>query len=103
MVNAVASTNYIAPGWQPDADTLNRIQQLNIPQDFALSQVGEFVLYWRERNEPARAWGSKFLKHVLARWREQESKQAAKQRQNQYILIGARARSHPCLGKFRRD
>lgn len=81
VVNAVASTNYIAPGWQPDADTLNRIQQLNIPQDFALSQVGEFVLYWRERNEPARAWGSKFLKHVLARWREQESKQAAKQRQ----------------------
>jgi hypothetical protein len=75
------SLNFIAPGWQPDADTLSRIQQLNIPQDFALNQVGEFVLYWRERNEAARAWGSKFLKHVLARWREQEAKQAVKQRQ----------------------
>jgi len=77
----IASVNYIAPGWQPDSDTLSRIHQLNIPQDFALSQVGEFVLYWRERNEPARAWGSKFLKHVLARWREQEAKHAIKQRQ----------------------
>ncbi|HMW48307.1 MAG TPA: DnaT-like ssDNA-binding domain-containing protein [Cellvibrionaceae bacterium] len=76
-----ATHNFIAPGWQPDNDTLSRIHQLNIPEDFALSQVGEFVLYWRERNEPARAWGSKFLKHVLARWREQEAKQAIKQRQ----------------------
>ncbi|RZA05203.1 MAG: hypothetical protein EOO68_07040 [Moraxellaceae bacterium] len=76
-----SALNYLAPGWQPDSDTLSRIHQLNIPEDFALSQVGEFVLYWRERNEPARAWGSKFLKHVLARWREQETKQAVKQRQ----------------------
>jgi DnaT DNA-binding domain len=73
--------NYLAPGWQPDGDTLSRIQQLNIPEEFAHNQVGEFVLYWRERNEPARAWGSKFLKHVLARWREHEAKQAVKQRQ----------------------
>ena len=78
---SIAAHNYIAAGWQPDRDTLSRIHQLNIPEDFALSQVGEFVLYWRERNEPARAWGSKFLKHVLARWREQETKQAVKQRQ----------------------
>jgi hypothetical protein len=76
-----SALNYLAPGWQPDSDTLSRIHQLNIPEDFALSLVGEFVLYWRERNEPARAWGSKFLKHVLARWREQETKQAVKQRQ----------------------
>lgn len=76
-----ASPNFIAPSWQPDTDTLSRIHQLNIPEEFALSQVGEFVLYWRERNEPARAWGSKFLKHVLARWREQEAKKAVKQRQ----------------------
>lgn len=73
--------NFIAPGWQPDSETLSRIAQLNIPAEFALAQVGEFVLYWRERNEAARAWGSKFLKHVLARWREHESKQAVKQRQ----------------------
>ena len=76
-----AAHNYIAAGWQPDSDTLSRIHQLNIPIEFAHSQVAEFVLYWRERNEPARAWGSKFLKHVLARWREQETKRATKQRQ----------------------
>jgi hypothetical protein len=65
----------IAPHWAPDGDTLARIAQLNIPNEFALQQVGEFVLYWRERNEPARAWGSKFLKHVLARWRDEQTKQ----------------------------
>ncbi len=73
--------NLIAPNWQPDADTLGQIAQHNIPETFIQQQVPEFVLYWRERQEPARAWGSKFLKQVLVRWRDFEAEQHVKRNQ----------------------
>lgn len=78
--NAAASfaggqKNTIAPSWAPDQDTLVRLGQLCIPSAFALEQVPEFVTYWRERGEPAHAWGSKFMQHVIRKWREFESQE----------------------------
>lgn len=67
--------NFIAPGWQPDRETLGRLAQHNIPGSFALEQVPEFVNYWRERGESAHSWGSKFIQHTLRKWREYESTQ----------------------------
>jgi len=55
---------------------LAQLAQYGIPQDFALEQVGEFVTYWTERNEPRYSWGSRYLKHVLRLWRKQETRSA---------------------------
>ena len=66
----------IAKGWQPENDLLAQLAQYGIPQDFALEQVGEFVTYWTERNEPRYSWGSRYLKHVLRLWRKQETRSA---------------------------
>ena len=67
--------NTIAPSWSPDQDTLTRLGQLCIPSQFATEQVPEFVKYWRERGEPAHAWGSKFMQHVIRKWREFEAEE----------------------------
>ncbi|MGK2915130.1 MAG: DnaT-like ssDNA-binding domain-containing protein [Porticoccaceae bacterium] len=68
--------NLISQRWQPEDDVLAQLAQYGIAADFALAQVGEFVTYWSERNEPRHSWGGRFLKQVLRLWREQESEQA---------------------------
>ena len=75
----------IAKGWQPENDLLAQLAQYGIPQDFALEQVGEFVTYWTERNEPRYSWGSRYLKHVLRLWRKQETRSA---RQSKEVAMG---------------
>lgn len=77
-----AGKNFISPAWQPDRDTLNRLAQHNIPSDFALEHVPEFVNYWRERGDTAHAWGSKFIQLVIRKWREFESQQNARSRES---------------------
>ncbi len=64
--------NTIAPSWAPDQDTLARLGQLCIPATFAQQQIPEFVTYWRERGEPRHAWNSKFMQHVIRKWRDFE-------------------------------
>ena len=66
----------ITKGWQPESDLLAQLAQYGIPQAFALEQIGEFVTYWTERNEPRYSWGSRYLKHVLRLWRKQETRSA---------------------------
>ena len=66
----------ISRGWQPENDLLAQLAQYGIPQEFALKQVGEFVTYWTEHNEPRYSWGSRYLKHVLRLWRKQETRSA---------------------------
>lgn len=73
-----AGQKVIAPHWQPDRDTLMQLAQHTIPENFALEQVGEFITYWRERNEPARSWEAKFFNHVLHKWRDYQTKQSNK-------------------------
>ncbi|MBU2886643.1 hypothetical protein KO507_12795 [Gilvimarinus agarilyticus] len=66
-------SNQIAPQWQPDTELMAQLGQYNIPDYFIRQQVPEFVSYWRERGEPHHAWGNKFLKQVVRRWREHET------------------------------
>lgn len=67
--------NLIAPNWHPDQDTLARLAQLNIPESFCRELTPEFVNYWHERGATAMSWGSKFMNHVIPRWRAFEAKQ----------------------------
>lgn len=69
-----ASPNIIAPHWQPTRETLAQLGQHNIPDTFALNQVAEFVIYWRDRKEPARSWEAKFYNQIIHKWREHQSK-----------------------------
>lgn len=74
------SARTISPIWQPDEELLRQLAQYNIPRHFAFDQVPEFVTYWNERGESRYSWGSRFIKHVLRLWREQESQDARRAR-----------------------
>jgi hypothetical protein len=70
----------LAAQWQPDEDMLQLLAlNHNIPRDFALSQLEDFVLYWRERGEASHAWSNKFRQHVLKEWRHQQQQQVSHQ------------------------
>lgn len=78
--------------WQPDKDLLAQLSQYGIPQAFALEQVGEFVTYWSERNEPKHSWAARYLKHVLRLWRQQQTEDF---RQSQDVAMTANWRPSP--------
>ena len=63
----------IAPSWQPDEQILRQLEMNQVPRQFALDQIAEFIAYWRERGDSAFSWGSKFRSQVMRRWREQET------------------------------
>jgi hypothetical protein len=47
----------------------------SVPREFALQQVEDFTLYWRERGTAGHAWQNKFRQHVLFQWeRYQQSR-----------------------------
>lgn len=73
-----AGKNYIPSHWQPSDDNLAQLAQHSIPSNFSLQQVPEFVTYWRERKEPHRSWGAKFVQQVIRKWRDHETQQASK-------------------------
>jgi hypothetical protein len=54
--------------WQPSIDVFDIIEMATIAREFALQQVPEFVLFWRESNQIHTAWNSKFLQHVKHQW-----------------------------------
>jgi hypothetical protein len=66
----------LSPDWQPGED-LMQLLALNhgISRSYALAQVEDFVLYWRERGEVSHAWASRFRQHVLRQWRLDQQRQ----------------------------
>jgi DnaT-like ssDNA binding protein len=65
--------------WRPQEDTLQLLALKNIPRQFALEQLEEFVFYWRERGKAEYAWDNKFRKHVIERWQRELQNSAANQ------------------------
>ncbi|AQA16863.1 hypothetical protein BST95_00140 [Halioglobus japonicus] len=59
--------------WSPSEDLLQMLAlNHNIPRQFALDQLEDFIFYWRERGETSHAWENKFRQHVLGNWRHQQ-------------------------------
>ncbi|QFU74657.1 hypothetical protein EY643_02755 [Halioglobus maricola] len=59
--------------WSPSEDLLQILGlNHNIPRQFALDQLEDFIFYWRERGETSHAWENKFRQHVLSNWRHQQ-------------------------------
>jgi DnaT-like ssDNA binding protein len=63
--------------WSPSEDLLQLLAlNHNIPRQFALDQLEDFIFYWRERGETSHAWENKFRKHVVGNWRHEQQAQA---------------------------
>jgi len=71
--------NHISASWKPDRATLDQLAQHAINEQFSMSQVPEFITYWRERGEANHSWGSKFMQHTLRQWRTFEAEQNKKE------------------------
>lgn len=75
-----AGRTLIAPSWQPENETFERLGQLGIPREYARERLHEFVTYWRDSGKTADSWASKFFKHVIHEWREYETQQNIKEK-----------------------
>jgi hypothetical protein len=78
---ATRGANLLPSSWQPEEDLLQLLQMNhNIPRDFCLQQLEDFVLYWRDRQQVSHSWPSKFRQHVLKEWRFKQSQQVVTER-----------------------
>ena len=68
------SASQLANNWRPEEDLL-QLLALNhgISREFALRQVEDFVLYWRERGTNDGTWNSKFISHIRKQWARYEN------------------------------
>jgi hypothetical protein len=63
--------------WSPSEDLLQLLAlNHNIPRQFALDQLEDFIFYWRERGDTSQAWENKFRQLVTSRWRRQQQDKA---------------------------
>jgi len=71
------SAALMSHNWSPSEDLLQLLAlNHNIPRQFALDQLEDFIFYWRERGEPSHAWENKFRQHVTSHWRRHQQDQA---------------------------
>jgi len=66
-----AAAKTIGGSWQPSEDALRQLGQLGVSREFAFTQVGQFVAYWRDRNVSRHSWESKYIKEVWRQWQQQ--------------------------------
>ena len=66
----------LAGEWQPDAECFRMLAQMGIDREFAISLLPEFVSYWRQKRVAHYAWGNRFLKHAIKKWRDHQLHQA---------------------------
>jgi DnaT DNA-binding domain len=74
--------------WSPSEDLLQLLAlNHNIPRQFALDQLEDFIFYWRERGETNHAWENKFRQHVITHWRrhQQDTAEAFRIPENQKL------------------
>jgi hypothetical protein len=66
----------LPPDFQPSEDMLELLERFHgVPRDFALQQLEDFTLYWRERGNAGHAWQNRFKQHVQFQWaRHQQEK-----------------------------
>jgi hypothetical protein len=65
----------ITEEWQPNADVFDILNLSHIDQDFALTLLPEFIVYWRDTNQALTSWNSKFIQHVKYHWAKRHQMQ----------------------------
>lgn len=58
----------IPADWNPSEDVFDVLRLANIDIGFAKNRVQEFVMFWRDCNQVASSWNTKFLQHVKYHW-----------------------------------
>jgi hypothetical protein len=77
-VPARRSAGLLPIHWSPGEDLLQLLSlNHNIPRQFALDQLEDFIFYWRERGETSHAWENKFRQHVTGNWRRHQQEAAS--------------------------
>lgn len=54
--------------WTPNSNVLWALADQKIPEEFAMSVLPEFRIYWMDHGLVTNAWNSKFIGHVRYRW-----------------------------------
>ncbi|ASP38565.1 hypothetical protein CHH28_07700 [Bacterioplanes sanyensis] len=54
--------------WQPQEDTLKRLEQHGIPRSFAMNQRDVFMLQGQEQGANRNDWNTRFFRHVKQHW-----------------------------------
>jgi hypothetical protein len=63
----------LPPDFQPSEDMLELLERFHgVPRSFALQQIEDFTLYWRERGSAGHAWQNRFKQHVQFQWARQQ-------------------------------
>jgi len=71
------SAGLLPSHWSPGEDLLQLLgMNHNIPRQFALDQLEDFIFYWRERGDTSHAWENKFRQHVVNAWRRHQQGEA---------------------------
>ena len=74
--------------WAPSEDLVQLLAlNHNIPRQFAMDQLEDFIFYWRERGESSHAWENKFRQHVTSNWRREQQNQADAFRQPEHTEL----------------
>ena len=77
MLPVRRSAGILPVHWGPSEDLLQLLAlNHNIPRQFAMDQLEDFIFYWRERGETSHAWENKFRQHVTTNWRRHQQSQA---------------------------
>jgi len=77
VVPTKRSAGLLPAHWWPSEDLLQLLTlNHNIPRQFALDQLEDFIFYWRERGEASHAWENKFRQHVISVWRREQQDKA---------------------------
>jgi len=58
----------MGPEWTPNKDVLWALAEQQIPEDFTMSVLPEFRIYWMDQGLVTNSWNSKFIGHVRFRW-----------------------------------
>ncbi|MEM9314691.1 MAG: DnaT-like ssDNA-binding domain-containing protein [Pseudomonadota bacterium] len=67
----------LPPDFTPSEDMLELLERFHgVPRGFALAQLEDFTLYWRERGSAGHAWQNRFKQHVLWHWKRHQQEHA---------------------------
>ena len=61
----------IADEWEPSADCYEILELAEIDEQFARSQVPEFVMYWKDSQQVKSSWNTVFLQYIKQSWARQ--------------------------------
>ncbi len=65
----------LAADWKPNAACLEILQMARIDEGWALQELAEFVLYWRDTGEARESWNIIFLQRMKQLWAQRLKRQ----------------------------